>query len=293
MTATVQLQTVNKYYGEIHAVQNLDLAIYRGEILGLIGHNGAGKTTTLKMILGLIPPTSGDIMVMQQDISRNPANVKHNIGYLPEESPLYDNMSVSEYLMFFSKLYKMPERQAKARIETLLNSLQLEARERRTGTLSKGMRRKVAIARALLHDPQLLVLDEPNSGLDPITSFFVINYLKQLKETGKTILLSAHNLFHVEFICDRVAILKDGELIVCDPMDKIRQRLGQREYQVHFRSYETLDYPQEEGNYVYTTPRISEIASMLETISQKGWTLVNLSVKESALEDIYIKLMTD
>ena len=293
MTATVQLQSVNKYYGEIHAVRNLNLEIYESEILGLIGHNGAGKTTTLKMILGLVPPTSGNIRVMQQDIGRNPANVKHDIGYLPEESPLYDNMSVSEYLMFFSKLYKMSESLAHDRIENLLGSLQLEARNRRTGTLSKGMRRKVAIARTLLHDPQLLVLDEPNSGLDPITSFFVINYLKQLKRAGKTILLSAHNLFHVEFICDRVAIMKDGQLIVSDPMDKIRKKLGNREYQVHFRTYETLDYPREEGNYVYTTPKISEIASMLETISQEEWTLVNLSVKESALEDIYIKLMTD
>lgn len=293
MTATVSLQRVNKYYGEVHAVRDLNLEIRQGEILGLIGHNGAGKTTTLKMILGLVPPTSGDIRVLQQDINRNPTRVKHDIGYLPEESPLYDNMSVSEYLMFFSKLYKMPEKRARARIEELLNSLQLEVRDRRTGTLSKGMRRKVAIARALLHDPQFLVLDEPNSGLDPITSFFVINYLKQLKTTGKTILLSAHNLFHIEFICDRVAILRDGKLIVSNTMDKIRRKLGKREYQVHFRAYETLDYPREEGNYVYTTPRISEIASMLETISQKGWTLVNLSVKESALEDIYIKLMTD
>jgi ABC-2 type transport system ATP-binding protein len=121
----------------------------------------------------------------------------------------------------------------------------------------------------------------------------VINYLKQLKRAGKTILLSAHNLFHVEFICDRVAILKDGKLVVSDPMEEIRRRLGKREYQVHFRAYETLDYPKEEGNYVYSTPKISEMASMLETISQEGWTLVNLSVKESALEDIYIKLMTD
>jgi ABC-2 type transport system ATP-binding protein len=293
MTATVQLQHVNKYYGEIHAVQDLNLEIHRGEILGLIGHNGAGKTTTLKMILGLVPPTSGDIKVMQQNMDEHPSDVKQNIGYLPEESPLYDNMSVVEYLMFFSKLYKMPENQAKHRIETLLNSLQLGVRDRRAGTLSKGMRRKVAIARALLHDPQLLVLDEPNSGLDPITSFFVINYLKQLRESGKTILLSAHNLFHVEFICDRVAILRDGQLIVSDPMDKIRQRLGEREYQVHFRAYEALDYRKEEGNYVYVTHKISEIASMLETISQKEWTLVNLSVKESALEDIYIKLMTN
>jgi ABC-2 type transport system ATP-binding protein len=289
----IELHHVTKYYQETTAVDDLTLTIKEGEIMGIIGHNGAGKSTTLKMILGLITPTSGEIQVMGRDITRNAPEVKQQIGYLPEETPLYDNMTVTEYLTFFSRLYNLPRRQARRRIETLLDSLQLEVRDRLTVELSKGMRRKVAIARTLLHDPNVLVLDEPNSGLDPLTSFFVINYLKDLGAQGKTILISAHNLFHVEYICDRVAIMKDGKLVVCDRMSSIRQQLGNRQYEVYFRAYEDLDYEQEQGNYIFRTPDLSEIAGMLERISRNDWKIVNLSVRESALEDIYVRLMTD
>jgi ABC-2 type transport system ATP-binding protein len=288
----IELKNVTKRYGDVVAVSDLDLVIEDGEIMGIIGHNGAGKSTTLKMILGLIKPTSGQIWVMGRDMAKESTYVKQFIGYLPEESPLYENMTVTEYLVFFSELYKLPKRVAAERIDSLLDSLKLPERDRLTGELSKGMKRKVTIARTLLHDPSLLVLDEPNSGLDPLTSFFIINYLKSLKNQGKTILVSAHNLFHIEYICDRVVILRDGRLVVCDTMETIRETLGSREYEVIFRSYEDLDYEQEEGNYVFRTTRISEVASMLEDISENNWALVNLSVRESALEDIYVKLMT-
>jgi ABC-2 type transport system ATP-binding protein len=162
-----------------------------------------------------------------------------------------------------------------------------------TGELSKGMKRKVTIARALLHNPQILILDEPNAGLDPLTSFFIINYLKSLKAQGKTIVLSAHNLFHVEYICDRVAILKGGRLVICDDMEAIRKSLGSREYEVIFKADDKLDYEQKGGNYVFRTTDVGEIASVLENISENNWALVNLSIRESALEDIYVKLMTE
>jgi len=260
--------------------------------MGIIGHNGAGKSTTLKMIAGLISPTSGQVEVMGRDMAKESTYVKQFIGYLPEESSLYENMTAAEYLMFFSELYKMPRREAEEQIDVLLGSLKLSEQDRLTGELSKGMKRKVAIARTLLHDPSILILDEPNAGLDPLTSFFIINYLKGLKDQGKTIILSAHNLFHVEYICDRVAILKNGRLAVCDSMEAIRKSLGRREYEVVFRSCDELDYKQEEGNYVFRTTSISKIASLLEDISEHNWALVNLSVRESALEDIYVKLMT-
>jgi ABC-2 type transport system ATP-binding protein len=290
---TIELRNVSKYYREVPAVTGLSIEIGEGEVVGIIGHNGAGKSTTLKMILGLITPSSGEVYVMGREMTHEPAAVKRQIGYLPEESPLYDSMSIVEYLTFFSRLYNLPQRETHSRIEALLNSLQLEERARLNGELSKGMRRKVAIARTLLHDPKLLVLDEPSSGLDPLTSFFVINYLKELGNDGKTILVSAHNLFHVEYICDRVAIMKDGKLVVYDDMDAIRKQLGHRRYEVFFRSPESLDYEQEQGNYVFRTTSISEIAAMLQTISNRRWTLVNLAVRESALEDIYVKLMTE
>ena len=288
----IKLEKVTKLYHQFPAVKDLSLEVKAGEIMGIIGHNGAGKTTTLKMIVGLISPTSGKVEVMGRDMARESTYVKRFIGFLPEESSLYENMTVAEYLLFFSELYKMPRRKARRRIEVLLGSLQLAERDKLTGELSKGMKRKVAIARTLLHDPQVLILDEPNAGLDPLTSFFIINYLKSLRDQGKTILLSAHNLFHVEYICDRVAILKNGQLVVCDSMEAMRQSLGNREYEVVFKSDDRLDYEQKEGNYVFRTVDVGEIASVLEDISENNWALVNLSVRESALEDIYVKLMT-
>lgn len=289
----IQLTDVTKRYDNTTVVEQMNLQINEGEIVGIIGHNGAGKSTTMKMIAGLIEPTSGSIQVMGQDMVRHGIRVKKKIGYLPEESPLYEAMTAQQYLLFFSELYQMPRSQALKRSEELLTSLGLEQKDKLTGEYSKGMKRKTAIARTLLHDPELLILDEPNSGLDPLTSFFIINYLKQLKKEGKTILLSAHNLFHVETICDRVAIVKNGRLLVFDTMDAIRARLGKREYQIIFHSDDKLDYDLTGGNYIYRTHDVDGIAKMLETVSQKGWTLVDLSMHESALEEIYVKLMTN
>lgn len=288
----ISLKQVTKLYGQLAAVRDLDLEVEDGEIMGIIGHNGAGKTTILKMIVGLISPTSGKVEVMGRDMAEESTFVKRFIGYLPEESPLYGNMTVTEYLMFFSELYKMPKCEAKERIDMLLDSLNLPEQDKLTEELSKGMKRKVAIARALLHDPRILILDEPSAGLDPLTSFFIINYLKSLKDQGKTIVLSAHNLLHVEYICDRVAILKNGRLVICDNMETIRKNLGHREYEVVFKSDDKLDYEQKEENYVFRTTDVGEIALILENISENNWALVNLTIHESALEDIYVKLMT-
>jgi ABC-2 type transport system ATP-binding protein len=289
----IRLEHVSKRYHDFSAVDDLTLEVADGEIVGIIGHNGAGKSTTLKMIAGLIEPTGGTVEVMGRSMQREGVRIKREIGFLPEDSPLYENLSARQYLLFFSELYRMPRCTALARIDELLDSLNLPQKDKLTGEFSKGMKRKTAIARALLHDPRLLILDEPNSGLDPLTSFFIINYLKTLKSQGKTILLSAHNLFHVEYICDRVAIIKNGKLIVFDKMDAIRSSLGSREYQVIFKSDETLDYERSDGSYIFRTGEIGAIAAMLETISAQNWALVDLSVKESALEEIYVRLMTE
>ncbi len=290
----IHLKNVTKLYESHVAVRNLNLEVRPGEIMGIIGHNGAGKSSTLKMIAGLIAPSSGKVQVMGHDMSENRGTpeVKKKIGFLPEESALYANMTVLEYLTFFGELYEMPKKQTLARIEELLSGLNLPERTKLTGELSKGMKRKVAIARVLLHDPDLLILDEPNSGLDPLTSFFILNYLKELRKQGKTILLSAHNLFHVESVCDRVTILKDGRLLICDTMDAIRATLGHREYEVLFHTTHLLDHPLVDGNYRVRTSDLNELSNLLHQISSEQWQLVNLSVHESALEEIYVKLST-
>jgi ABC-2 type transport system ATP-binding protein len=287
----IELKDVSKQYNNTTAVEPLTLQVPDGEIVGIIGHNGAGKSTLLKMMAGLIEPTSGSVLVMGRDIQKEGVKVKKQIGFLPEDSPLYEAMTARQYLLFFSELYQMPRKKALGRIDSLLDSLDLAQKDQLTGEFSKGMKRKTAIARALLHDPGLLILDEPNSGLDPLTSLFILNYLKTLKHEGKTIVLSAHNLFHVESICDRVAIIKNGRMLVFDRMEAIRARLGKREYQVIFRSDEKLDYERLNGNYVYRTDQIDGITGMLELVTAKKWGLVDLSMKESALEEIYVKLM--
>jgi len=289
----IELTNVSKRYNDTTVVKSLNLKIEVGEIVGIIGHNGAGKSTTMKMIAGLVEPTSGSIRVMGRDIQKEGVKVKGQIGYLPEESPLYEAMTAQQYLMFFSELYHMPRQKAQQRIDQLLASLDLPQKNQLTGEFSKGMKRKTAIARALLHDPNLLILDEPNSGLDPLTSFFIINYLRTLKREGKTILLSAHNLFHVETICDRVGIIKNGDLLVFDTMDAIRARLGKREYQIIFHTDQALDYEMVNGHYIFRADDVDAIAQMLETVSANRWTLVDLSMRESALEEIYVKLMSD
>lgn len=289
----IKLTNVVKRYDDTTSVDNLNMQIAAGEIVGIIGHNGAGKSTTMKMIAGLIEPTSGEVRVMGRNMQKEGVKVKHLIGYLPEESPLYEAMTARQYLLFFSELYKMPRQTALKRIDELLDSLGLPEKDKLTGEFSKGMKRKTAIARALLHNPDLLILDEPNSGLDPLTSFFIVNYLRTLKREGKTIVLSAHNLFHVESICDRVGIIKHGKLLVFDTMEAIRAKLGKREYQVVFHAEEELAYEHIGGNYVFRADDADAIARMLETVSANGWTLVDLSMRESALEEIYVKLMTE
>ena len=289
----IKLMDVTKRYDNTTVVDGLNLQIHPGEIVGIIGHNGAGKSTTMKMIVGLVEPTSGQILVMGHDMQKESIKVKQKLGYLPEESPLYEAMTAQQYLLFFSELYQMSRQKALARIDQLLTSLDLPEKNKLTGEFSKGMKRKTAIARALLHDPELLILDEPSSGLDPLTSFFIINYLKKLKSEGKTIVLSAHNLFHVETICDRVGIIKNGKLLVFDTMDAIRARLGKREYQVIFHTEKKLDYEIFNGNYIFRTAEVDAIAGMLETISANKWALMDLSMRESALEEIYVKLMTN
>jgi ABC-2 type transport system ATP-binding protein len=289
----IQLVDVTKRYDDTIVVDRLSLQIDPGEIVGMIGHNGAGKSTTLKMIAGLVEPTSGHVQVMGHDMQKESIKVKRRIGYLPEESSLYEAMTARQYLLFFSELYQMPRLKALQRIDQLLDSLGLADKDKLTGEFSKGMKRKIAIARTLLHDPELLILDEPSSGLDPLTSFFIINYLKTLKRGGKTIILSAHNLFHIETICDRVGILKNGKLLIFDSMDVIRARLGKREYQILFHTDQKLDYEHVNGHYIFRTGEVDAITKMLETVSANGWTLMDLSTRESALEEIYVKLMTD
>jgi ABC-2 type transport system ATP-binding protein len=215
----VQVQRLTKVYRDfwgrvkVRAVEDLTFTVRQGEIFGLLGPNGSGKTTTIKLLLGLLFPTSGDAVVLGRpatDVHKN-----ERIGFLPEETYLYKFLNAEETLHFYGRLFKLPPGERTRRVESLISLVDLEkARKRPLKEYSKGMTRRIGLAQALINDPDFLILDEPTTGLDPIGAGEMKDLLLRLKAQGKTILLSSHLLKDVQDVCDRVAILNAGRLAV-------------------------------------------------------------------------------
>ena len=193
------------------ALQGLNLSIFAGEVFGFLGPNGAGKTTTMNVLLGFVQPTAGDAFIFGTSV-RDPI-ARQRIGYLPELTYYYKFLSAEEILRFYAKIFRIPKREIEPRIDTVLKLVELQdARKRPIKTYSKGMQQRVGLAQALINDPDLLILDEPTSGLDPIGRMKVREIIQRLKQEGKTVFFSSHELGEVETVCDRVAILNAGEL---------------------------------------------------------------------------------
>jgi len=193
------------------ALQGLNLSIDSGEVFGFLGPNGAGKTTTMNVLLGFVPPTSGDAFIFGTSV-RDPI-ARQRIGYLPELTYYYKFLSAEELLRFYAKIFRIPKRQSEQRIDSVLKLVELEhARKRPIKTYSKGMQQRVGLAQALINNPDLLILDEPTSGLDPVGRMKVREIIQRLKQEGKTVFFSSHELGEVEIVCDRVAIMNGGEL---------------------------------------------------------------------------------
>lgn len=226
----INVQHLVKNYGEQRAVDNLSFEIGTGEIVGFLGPNGAGKSTTMKMITGYIPPTSGSIMVNTYDIQKDTLEIRKQIGYLPEHNPLYLDMFVEELLEFVSRIYRLPTKLRKQRIEQVIEMTGLlREKHKKIGMLSKGYRQRVGLAQALIHDPSILILDEPTSGLDPNQIIEIRNLVKNIGR-NKTVIFSSHILSEVEAIADRVMIIHRGKLQVDQPLSELIQ--GEEEFSI-------------------------------------------------------------
>lgn len=217
MQSVIEIRNLTKIYRDfwgrpkVRAVSSLSLDIHRGEVFGLLGPNGSGKTTTLKMLLGLLFPTEGEITVLGKPAT----NVEKNerIGYLPEESYLYKFLNAEETLDFYGRLFNIPAKERRERADRLIKLVKLEgARRRQLKEYSKGMTRRIGLAQALINEPDLVMLDEPTSGLDPIGTREIKDLILELQQQGKTVIMCSHQLSDVQDVCNRVAILYEGEL---------------------------------------------------------------------------------
>ncbi|NPD48026.1 MULTISPECIES: gliding motility-associated ABC transporter ATP-binding subunit GldA [unclassified Lentimicrobium] len=225
---TIELQNITKLYGEQKALDQVSLTINKGEITGLLGPNGAGKSTIMKIISCFLPPSSGEARVYGFDVMEEPLKVKAKIGYLPEHNPLYPEMYVREYLHYVAGIYKMKDN-IEERINKVIELTGLKVEQnKKIGALSKGYRQRVGLAQSLIHEPEILILDEPTTGLDPNQLVEIRDLIKSIGKE-KTVLLSTHIMQEVEAICDRVIIINNGKIVADDATSKLSKLLGNTE----------------------------------------------------------------
>ncbi len=228
MPSTVlQARNLTKRYGALTAVQGLSLEVYEGEVFGLLGPNGAGKTTSINMLCGLLKPDSGQVRIQNKIVTNGDANVRARVGVCPQEIILWKTLTCLEQMQFIGEMYGIGARSARQRSEKLLTELDLsEKKDEQARTLSGGMQRRLNLAMALVHDPEILVLDEPEAGLDPQSRVLVREYIKSLAR-NKTIILTTHNMDEADRLADRVAIIDHGLLLTVDTPEALKHTVGE------------------------------------------------------------------
>jgi len=307
----IQMQDLTKFYGDFKAVDNISFEVRDGEILGFLGPNGAGKTTTLKMLTCYMPPTSGSIMFNDLDVRENSMDIRRMIGYLPENAPLYEYMSVREYLDYICDLREIKGQRRKDRLDAMIHTCGLSQMiGKNIGELSKGYRQRVGIAQAMIHEPEILILDEPTVGLDPNQIVEIRNLIKKVGRE-KTVMLSTHILSEVEATCDRVVIIAAGEIVADGTPDKLRKEMaGKSVLKLELKG----DVPDAAGVYssipgvenVDTLSKRNDDDSTLLAINvlkgydvreevfrasvDKGWTIFEMHLDKTNLEDVFRQL---
>src|SRR5450755_4154878 len=230
----IKIQHVSKRYRNVHALNDLNLEIPQGAIYGLIGPNGAGKTTLIRILAALLTPSTGQVWFDQEELSRRPSLIQRKVGYMPDFFGVYPDLTSVEYLEFYAGIHGIPRKKQASTINDLLELVDLSSkRDAQVETLSRGMKQRLCLARALVHDPDVLLLDEPASGLDPRARVELRELLKTLQGMGKTVIISSHILLELAEMCTDVAIIQDGRLIVSGDVEQVSRRLdGSRQLEI-------------------------------------------------------------
>lgn len=292
-------------YGSLAALSNLDLTVHQGDLFGFIGSNGAGKTTTLRILATFLTPTAGRAMVLGHDVVREADAVRHVIGYMPDFFGVYKDMEVTEYLDFFGACYKIPTAKREQTVTDVLELVGLsEKKGSLIGALSRGMQQRIGLARVLIHDPKVLLLDEPASGLDPRARIEMMAILQELQRMGKTIIISSHILSELQTLCNRVAIIEKGELIYSGPVQGVRDQLSTGKV-MWVRVSTGLDQAIE---LLKTRPEVAEVepvdgeikvtftaqdvdhSVVADVLVQGGARLLELREDEIGLEEVFLRV---
>jgi ABC-2 type transport system ATP-binding protein len=304
-TAAVQTFALTRIYGATVALNALDLTVEKGDLFGFIGSNGAGKTTTLRILATFLTPSGGSATILGHDVVRDADAVRHTIGYMPDFFGVYKDMEVTEYLDFFGACYRIPSAQ---REKTVRDVLELVGLREKTGALigalSRGMQQRLGLARVLIHDPQVLLLDEPASGLDPRARIEMMAILQELQRMGKTILISSHILSELETLCNRVAIIERGRLIYTGPVQGVRDQMAAgRIFWVKVLG--ELDKPRDllqarkevqavealDGRLKVTLhDHETDPSCVAETLVHGGVRLIGLEEEELGLEEVFLRV---
>ena len=238
----IEVQGLDKRFGPIHAVRNVSFSVRHGEVLGFLGPNGAGKSTTMKMITGFLEPTDGTVLVNGHDVMTDPISVKSAIGYLPEGAPAYGEMTVIRFLEFVAEIRGYSGAEKQQRIDRVIDLVHLDSvLEQTVETLSKGFKRRVGVAQALLHDPDVLIMDEPTDGLDPNQKHEVRSLIKEMAE-NKAIVISTHILEEVDAVCSRAIIIAAGQILFDGTPAELRAQSEKNDYDDAFRTITTRFY---------------------------------------------------
>ena len=257
---SIEVKNLFKFYGEQAAVNDISFSINKGEIVGFLGPNGAGKSTTMKILTGYMPSTSGEVKICGEEVDIDSKETKKKIGYLPENNPLYLDMYVREYLEFVGKIYKVPN--LKQRIDEMIQQVGLEVEQnKKIGMLSKGYRQRVGLAQAIIHDPEVLILDEPTTGLDPNQLVEIRELIKNIGKS-KTVMLSTHIMQEVEAICDRVIIIKSGKIVADNSASELQYEDNKQVVYVEF-----------EGDFNKNHLKKETGISNIENVGENAWLI--------------------
>lgn len=304
----LNVQALRKSFGKLEAVKGVSFSIEKGESFSLLGPNGAGKSTIINMITGLYPVTSGSIQIKDIDVMKNPKQAQKRIGVVPQEIALYETLSARENLKFWGRMYDLSGRSLEKSVDEVLEIIGLMERAKdKIQTFSSGMKRRVNIGAAILHQPEVLIMDEPTVGIDPQSRNHILNTVKQLNHDGMTIIYTSHYMEEVEYLCERIGIIDHGELIACGTLKELRETIGDRsriiismekeksspleitEHLASLLSKKDIVLNENQLTVFHKEPQLI-LSDLIQLVTNNGTKITSVEIIEPNLESVFLHL---